>query len=154
MCVAVLRVHVASTASPYRGYRVTELLWSPVPQFLHVQHRGAGRLVHVQACGLSVVLRKQVGTAVPAQGNIATRAWEGALGPATSRARPRTPSRAPERPPVRGVRPGSLALGEGGVPLWSRLVPPGELWPGDEHCPGETPKELLSAQVLCVSDCS
>ena len=96
----------------------------------------------------------QVGTAVPAQGNIATRAWEGALGPATSRARPRTPSRAPERPPVRGVSPGSLALGEGGVPLWSRLVPPGELWPGDEHCPGETPKELLSAQVLCVSDCS
>lgn len=94
MSVAVLRVHVASPASPYRGYRVTELLWSPVPQFLHVQHRGAGRLVHVQACGLSVVLRKQVGTAVPAQGNIATRAWEGALGPATSRARPRTPSRA------------------------------------------------------------
>lgn len=101
-----------------------------------VSTRRAGGLVDAQTCGPPVVLRKRVDTAVPVQGSMVTRAREGASG---------TPSQ------VKGGRPCGLALGRG-ILLWSRRVPPGE-WPlGGERCPGESPRELLSARVLCVID--
>lgn len=84
------------------------LLWCPVPRFLRGQHRGPGRLVHRQSCGLSVALRKHVGTGVPGQGDLAARARGVALGTAASKARPGTPSHA------RGGRPHGWLCGREG----------------------------------------